>query len=622
MKQLILALLVGFFTSQLVAQDQSDFSFEKIGTVNPSEVEEDWKVKVQCLEAPFPSGNHHKQMLHEIKQRIAQRQVSTDAYSEKTSAVLDKPIMMRNFEGNEWSGGVPNDNDMAINNDGQLISVINSNIYVWDVDMDSLLLEISLEGFTDSTLGLPAHKFDPRVAYDPIEDKFVMVYLSGANSMVNGIVVAFSETSDPTGNWNLYALPGNPFNENTWSDFPMIALTDQEFFLTINLIFDDSTWQAGFKETLIWQMDKFDGYSGQNLDTKMWSNILFGNKSLRNLCPIPGGQTLYGPNIYLISDRNFDTINDTFFIVEVTGTQDDVNTQLVVNYSITDVPYGVPPNARQDQNTFLQTNDGRVLDGVLEDGIIHFVGNTVDPATNFCAIYHGIVSDLGGDFDIEGHIIGDPELDFGYPNISYTGLYNGDRSYIINFNHTSPDSFPGVSAMYYHQFGGYSDRLSVKSGKSIVNLISGNLERWGDYSGSQRVYDEPGKVWISGFWGVRRGSGLNQRRQNATWIAELESPGSPAVGIEEVDAKPASLVFPNPSSDLMHFEFTLERKEYVRAEIYDWNGKLVKILIQDDLKAGLNRMSFNAEYLTPGPYVFVINNRKGALIADRFEVIR
>ena len=65
-----------------------------------------------------------------------------------------------------------------------------------------------------------------------------------------------SQTNDPAGLWNLYALPGNPKDNDRWTDYPMIALTEGELFLTGNLIIPGEPWQTGFSETLIWQMSR------------------------------------------------------------------------------------------------------------------------------------------------------------------------------------------------------------------------------------------------------------------------------------------------------------------------------------------------------------------------------
>ena len=64
---------------------------------------------------------------------------------------------------------------------------------------------------------------------------------------------------------------------------------------------------------------------------------------------------------------------------------------------------------------------------------IQFVSNTLDPTTGFCGVYHGIITDLEGTKNIDALTIGDDTLDIGYPNIAYTGKFDGDNQSIITF---------------------------------------------------------------------------------------------------------------------------------------------------------------------------------------------
>ena len=94
-------------------------------------------------------------------------------------------------------------------------------------------------------------RFDPKTLYDPIEDRFILVFLIDNFSNSSLIVVGFSTTNDPSDPWNLYALPGNPFNDTTWTDYPAIAVTKDELFTTGNQIKEGVSWQVGFRGSLI-----------------------------------------------------------------------------------------------------------------------------------------------------------------------------------------------------------------------------------------------------------------------------------------------------------------------------------------------------------------------------------
>jgi hypothetical protein len=600
----------------LMAQSyQSSFhNCNSLAKVNLANITVDFKPVLQNIEAPVPGGNSYASFLLEQKQKIKTAPNAAKKTAAQSNA--EDPFVLAGFEGNAYDGSVPCDNDVAISNDNMLVSVANSTIYMFDLNQDSLIKSISLEAFSD-TLGLPANKYDPKVRYDPKADRFIMVFLSGSSSTSTDIIVCFSETNDPTGNWFLYSIAGNPFSDSSWSDYPIIALTDDELFITVNLLNDDTlntpdSWKYLFKESVIWQINKQSGYSGATLQTKLYNDIKLDNRAIRNLCPIQGGATTTGPNIYLLSNRNFDLANDTFFILEVTNTYDNPNTQLLIDYRISSTPYGLAPDGQQSNNHFLMTNDSRILGGFIENDKIHFVMNCLNPDTARSAIYHGIVNNISGSKTFSGNIIGNESLDYGYPNISYTGKYAGDEEAIINFNHTSLDTIAGVSAMFYNgTTQEYSERMSLKTGDSYVNVLPGGNERWGDYSGSQRKYNEPGKVWITGFFGTRRQTGGPAfSRMNWTWVGALQSPDTAAVaGINEKKNFSGMKTYPNPSSDIFTTEFELQESAFINIELVNAEGKQVKMLFQDKAKKGKNKFSFATDHLANGAYTLVISSQ-------------
>ena len=259
MKQFVLTLLLCPAIS--FGQQSRQFSVPKAATVVASAITTDWNPNLQSLEAPLPGGEGYRSYLQELKQNLpAPTGESYHNLSHQRNA--GSPRALAGFDGNPYNQRVPNDNDMSVSNDGKIISVINSSVYVFD-DTGAVLFSSSLAAFS-TALGLPESKYDPRTMYDPIEDRFVVVFLNSFDDSTSYIVVAFSQTNDPTGAWNLYKLSGNPRGNGTWTDFPMIALTEDEFIVTGNSILNDTSWQEGFVETLLWQVNKHDGYAGDS----------------------------------------------------------------------------------------------------------------------------------------------------------------------------------------------------------------------------------------------------------------------------------------------------------------------------------------------------------------------
>ncbi|MDZ4847408.1 MAG: T9SS type A sorting domain-containing protein [Chitinophagales bacterium] len=617
--------LLSYCLLPIVLFSQNDFTYSKSEiisslpiTIAPAQITRDFKPNLINLEMPTPGGNSYQSFL------LRQKELLRTSGSKKTGGVVnlgdaENPIVVSSLKGNDFDGSAPTDNHIAVSNGGKLISVANSNIFFYDVPMDSVLDEISLEAFFD-TLQLPADNYDPRVIYDPKQDRFILICLTGRTDSTSNLLFAFSATADPLGAWNLYALLGDPMNDTTWSDYPIVAITDNELFITVNALSNDTintidSWKFLFRESVIWQINKQKGYSGQTLETRYYNDIKYDNKPIRNLCPIQGGSTTTGPNLYLLSNRNFDVTNDTFFILEVTNVLDDPGAYLQINVRTSDVAYGLAPDGKQRNNRILQTNDSRVLSAYLEDNQIHFVQNSVNPDTVRAAIYHGIVSSVNTAKDVTGNIIGVDSLDFAYPNIAYTGKYPGDDEALITFNHTSVDTFAGFSAVFYDSHVGYSERVTLKAGEDFAAPLPGVRQRWGDYSGSQRKYNEPGKVWAAGFYGER----IGVQRVNSTWISEIASPDTasqPPVSVAPLNRMPIR-TFPNPTSDIFSTEFELPKDAFLEIALFDAAGKFVKTFIRDRVKQGKNRFSFSIEPLSTGIYFLRVSDGSNVIVSER-----
>jgi len=578
----------------------------------------DWNIRVMNLEMPYPGDGSYKGFLMEQKKSIVPK---LRYIPQPDTLTNDTPTIGQSFQGNFFGGGTPNDNSMAISNDGFILSAINSDFKAYILNEDSLpsqILDVSLASFAD-TLNLPAHKYDPKLIYDVEKDKFIFVFLIGNDDSTNYIVVAFSTSSDPNDSWNIYALPGNPLDNKCWSDYPALGLSDNELFISVNQIITDSSWQTGFNGSMIWQIDKQSGYDGDSIITELWYNVKYENKFIRNLHPVKGGTGPYGDDIYFLSNRNFDLENDTVFLLNLSGGLNDSNKTLVANVIISDIPYGLPPVARQTNNHTFETNDSRVLGAFYEEGHIQFVGNCNDFETNTASIYHGIINNLNNTPTLNGHIISDT-LDLGYPNISYSGRYTGDQESIISFLHCAPTVYSGSSCIFYDKFKGYSKVKSIKEGLNFVNLIGGPYERWGDYTGSQRRYNGTGEVWMSGSYANTKTSGLNHYRINSTWISSLYSPDTLT---EDPVFIPDSIRFeayPNPVDDWFNVTFDFTDDMFVNFSVYDIKGALVKVLLEDNIKAGFNLVSFEPKPLNSGIYFLRVINKNKILFSHKFII--
>jgi hypothetical protein len=595
MKKIIL--LIAFLSASIAfSQSKVRVTTSKANPVNLQDAASlDWGTSVQNLESPTPGGDSYRGYLLQKKQTIEANNPRRVMQNTSRSITANDTLRVgKGFLSNIGTHGVPNDNSMAISNDGILVSAFNSSIFIRDTKNDTTLAEVSLDFFRDQ-IGLTAHSYDPKMIYDPEADRFILVFLTGTLANNSNIIVCFTETNDPMGNWNVYPITGNPLNDTSWSDYPAISITNEDLFITMNLLREGGSWQTSFKQTVVWQVRKSEGYNGDTaIVTDLWKDIEEGGINIRNMHPVRGGFDIKGPNQYFLSNRNFATQSDSIYLVELTNSLSSNAAQMNIQLLKADQPYYLAPNARQYQWAFkyFQTNDSRVLGGIIEDDKIQFVQNSMNPINGYSSVYHGVISNVSSSPSIKSNILFDDSLDFGYPNIVYGGLIAGESKSIIGFNHSSFWHYAGNSAVYFDG-DNYSDIKTVKEGASHVANYPGGFQRWGDYFGIQRVYNDPCKVWVTGYYG--------NGNANYTWASEIYAPGD-CFDTLAITPQQSGNLFPNPAIDYAEIHFNLDEGKFIIIDIIDRRGKTVKRIYEDNAKSGENRLAFSTRQLTPGIY--------------------
>lgn len=598
-----------------VGSSQKHFVFNKKATITLENITQDFAPVMLVKEMPKPASE--KMVTYNYPESKTQAKIS------QTNSILPNLALGYSAIGNPWGGSTPNDNDVAISDSGYVMSVINTNIYVKNINTGVASPIKSLAAFT-TPVNSKHQESDPKVLYDPKSDRFIFMCFTGFVDTTSKLIFGFSQTNNPNGAWNLYTLPGNPLNNNLWSDYPMLAMTEKELFLSINLLHNDSSWQTGFVETIIWQIKKDSGYAGLPLGALLHSNIKYGSKSIRNLCPAKGGSKLYKPNMYFISNRNFASMNDTVFLVNVTDTIGAPTNTVTVKVLVSNQPYYFPPSGRQPNVTAtaastqsLACNDARTLGAFFENNTIQYVHNTKNPANNHVTAYYGIVTNPQNVSPVAtGYIIANDTMDFGYPNISYAGTGPTDNTAIINFDHSSPKVYAGCSAIRADALGNFSPVLRIQNGVKPIDLLAGNDERWGDYSGSQRRYNKSGEVWISGYYAYQYSTVY--KYVHAAWIAQIGLNPSNVLSVKEtVKNETPILLFPNPAQDIFSVDFTIAKPEYMTFELYDAQGKLVVVLMRDWIKINQNTFQFSLKDVNAGIYFLKITGNNNTNITKK-----
>lgn len=605
--------LFALFTNTVSAQQARSKRYlaPLSGQVTLGDVTDNYNVKIFSKEIPEPETGVDLIQLHQIKEQITKkypRHTNIAKQSTERTTSIPGPLVAIHFATDTF-GGTPPDNCAAVSKGNKLVAVMNDAITIYDAVRDSFIRQLSLESFSVST-GLTSvlhdYRYDPKVVYDPIADRFICIMLNSTNQF-NDIVLAFSQTNDPNGAWKFYVFGGNFDNDTTWFDYPAIAITQNEVFFTGNKIKYDSSWQAGFKESVIYQVRKQDGYSGSSaVSYRIWDSVTYNGHYLRCLYPLNPADTILGPSQYFLSNRDFDTLNDSLFLVQVPDTIGSADSTLSVNAIVSSLSYGVPPDALQtDTAVALATNDGRVLGGFIKDNEIQFVSESVNPLTGNSAIYHGIISNFSTSPVLTASMYGIDTLDFGYPNISYTGNTGTGNQCIISFEYSGANTYPGFGAVFYDGTA-YSNMTVVHSGISYINRISGKEQRWGDYSGSQPNWNAIGCVWVEGLFG-------SASHNYEDYFAELASPYFTGVAKQNIPIRPTGKLYPDPAKEMVRFEFSTEKEQQYSFMIYDMQGRQVVKLADKVCNAGYNVIQFNIRSFKTGMYLLQAIGNDGSI---------
>lgn len=570
--------------------------------------------------APKPISN-----VDEIKAKLDAQRKRNSQYLHKSGSYQApndslKLLEIKGFRGNPNANpGIPNDNTLAVNNEGVVISAVNSHIHILDKDGNLLWFRIlNIIGQLD--VGVLNRTYDPKVIFDPINERFILVFLQGSTSEDTRIIVGFSETSDPLEAWNFYQITGKPTGGTTWSDYPIIAHSKEDLYITVNLLKDDESWQEGFIESFIWQVNKNDGYEGKELTQNLFREITFNHKSVWSICPIQESFEPEQNNMYFLSVRPDTESNDTVFLHEITNSVKSGKAEHKLSVLVSDKKYGVPPSAFQPMDDFrLQTNDTRVLSGVFHNGNIHYVQTTHAFDFNSSGVYHGIIYDVATAPKVEASIIAQSDMDFGYPSIAFGGkTKKDDHAMVITFSHSSEKVFPGTSFIIHNKIGNfesvYSPVFVAKKGDGLINsFLPDSIERWGDYTDIQMQINEPGTLWIGGSYG-------NNMDRNAVWVSKIKV----ETYLELLDSlkpiiKPEVneiLACPNPSYDFFRIKFNQEEEQDLDISIVDLKG--VRVLnLKQPIPSGKFEIVIDSKQLASGMYFVEVRDQDRKILLSQ-----
>ena len=126
---------------------------------------------------------------------------------------------------------IPPDTDGAVGLT-KVMSGLNNNYRIFTKATGAVVSTVGLDTFWTGVGG--SGFFDPKTIYDPVNDRWLVVMMSDAETASSSIEIGVSQTSDPSGSYYLFRFDADATNLN-WADFPSIGFNKDYVAININM---------------------------------------------------------------------------------------------------------------------------------------------------------------------------------------------------------------------------------------------------------------------------------------------------------------------------------------------------------------------------------------------------
>lgn len=372
---------------------------------------------------------------------------------------------------------IPPDTQGAVG-PNHLMVTLNRGVRIQD-RLGTALSTVSLVSFWSSTAATGV--FDPRVVYDPFNNRWIFTNASDASSAASSVLLGVTQTSDPTGKWNLYRITADSGGMN-WADFPSLGFNKDWVVVTVNMFGNVS---GAFQNSQIFVGTKSDLYAGNPATFRSFNDAIGFTQA-----PAVTYDNTLG-TMYLVDDFNGNSGgNGLLRISTITGTVGSETYTAGTAFVTTANPWADSPPGGADfapqmgTTNKIQNGDSRMLKVVYRNGSLWAAQNAFLPATgptHTAAQWwefkpDGTVQQFGRVEDLSGTIF------FAFPTITV----NAHNDALLGYSSFSASQF--ASADYSVRLASdppntmRSDVL-LKAGEAVYfKVFGGTQNRWGDYS--------------------------------------------------------------------------------------------------------------------------------------------
>ena len=537
---------------------------------------------------------------------------NTDTLVLRTFSSVPVPSLVSTLStGPDHDGGYPYDNGIAVSNQGQVVTVTNLGLYVYSLS-DTLAYS---SGF-QSLLGTTGDKFDPQIAYDSENDRFIAIILRTGGGATAGVDIAVTATSDPTGTWYSYFIPNTYPDNSSWVDFPHMGISSERLYVHANIFIN-----SDFEESNIWDIPLTELYSGGPINPVKHvtddSNIRF----------LSGANEIYGPKFYGVNIALSNMIRIYTFENGNMSNYDSISTT-VREASGEFTTYGKLLYPGGDaSNSYCYIKDSILY--YAHSGTYYYT-DKLDTST---LIYGSVVldtSNLSQSRANSPNFIIDSARNFCYAQMAYAGYTDesGRAASILTALYGGPQEYLGTISYHIAPNEEISAPLVVARGQAEVDT------RFGDYIQSVNNPAGTREVWISSQFGAASPTGAIENTGNADGLflgniiakVTVDEYTENTDTITNTEPIPklinSSKVYPNPAYNFVSFEFELEKAGIYLAKLYSMEGSMKALIAKRRLRQGNVKLSFNANAYSPGMYLVTLESEEGIIVTSHRLIIK
>jgi hypothetical protein len=375
------------------------------------------------------------------------------------------------------NGSIPPDTHGAVG-PNHLMVTLNTQVRIQD-RAGVALSTVSLNSFWSAVNG-SSGTFDPKVLYDPYGGRWMFVACDDARAASSGMLIGVSQTSDPTGLWNLYKLDVDLTN-TYWADYPSLGFNKDWIALNFNMFANTGSSFLESRTVVFNKSDLYGGSGSPNFTVFTHDALAF------TVVPAITYDASLG-TLYLL-EQLFTFTGDTLRLYAVSGAVNSPTLSAPVDVTVTTNLWNVSPgNAdfapQLGSAQKIQNNDARLQNVVYRNGSLWTTHTVFRPtglstrsavqwwqlSTAGAVLQRGSVEDTGGtNF-------------FAFPSLAV----NAFNDVLLGYSRYSANQY--ASANY--SFRSSTDAANTMQADTVLKageapyykVFSGTRNRWGDYS--------------------------------------------------------------------------------------------------------------------------------------------